>query len=130
MIQLREDEGEMGKHERELVQRSLTFDDIIVKEIIKPRTDMIAVEVQQPTHEVLATFLEKRFSRLPVYEGQVDNVIGILSERDFLATYIQSKAPINLRSLVREPLFVVDSKKSFRLAQGTPGKKHPYGHCR
>ncbi|WP_332698767.1 hemolysin family protein [Halalkalibacter lacteus] len=111
LVQLSEDEGVIGKSEKEMVHRSLEFDDIIVQEILKPRPDMITVELNQPISEIKDVFFAEHFSRIPVYEGNVDNVIGILSERDFLTAYIQKGENVDLTSLLRQPLFVVESMK-------------------
>ncbi|WP_332697486.1 hemolysin family protein [Halalkalibacter lacteus] len=111
LVQISEDEGVIGKSEKELVHRSLEFDDIIVNEILKPRPDMVAVGVHQPVDEIIEIFFKEHFSRIPVYEGNVDNIIGILSERDFLTAYIQQNETLNIRSLLRNPLFVVESMK-------------------
>ncbi|MFC0470897.1 hemolysin family protein [Halalkalibacter kiskunsagensis] len=111
LIQISEDEGVIGKNEKEMVQRSLEFDDIIVHEILKPRPDMIAVEVNQAVSEIKDVFLKEHFSRIPVYEGNIDNVIGILSERDFLTAYIKDGMNLDVKSLIRSPLFVVESMK-------------------
>ncbi len=112
IIEISEEEGVIDKHEKELVNRSLDFNDIVVNEILKPRTDMVAVEVNQPIHEIRDTFFEERFSRIPVYEGTIDNIIGILSERDFLTALIQQgEEKVQVRRLLRNPLFVVQSMK-------------------
>lgn len=111
LVQMSEDEGVIDKSERVLVHRSLEFDDIIVDEIIKPRPDMVAVEINDPIEKIKEVFFKERFSRIPVYEDNIDNVIGILSERDFLTELIRNKDNINLRELLREPLFVVQSLK-------------------
>jgi CBS domain containing-hemolysin-like protein len=111
LVQISEDEGVIGKNEKELVHRSLEFDDIIVHEILKPRPDMIAVDINQPISDIKDVFFREHFSRIPVYEGNVDNVIGILSERDFLTAYIQHGEKLDLKALLRPPLFVVESMK-------------------
>ncbi len=111
LIQISEDEGVIGKNEKEMVQRSLEFDDIIVHEILKPRPDMIAVEINQSVTEIRDVFLKEHYSRIPVYDGSIDNIIGILSERDFLTAYIKDGEKLDVSSLIRHPLFVVESKK-------------------
>lgn len=111
LVQMSEDEGVIDEKERELVHRSLEFDDIIVDEIIKPRPDMVAVEVNDSVDEIKEVFFKERFSRIPVYEGNIDNIIGILSERDFLTEYIRRYDKMDIRSLLRDPLFVVQSMK-------------------
>jgi CBS domain containing-hemolysin-like protein len=123
LIQISEDEGVIGKNEKEMVHRSLEFDDIIVHEILKPRPDMIAVEVNQTISEIKDVFLKEHFSRVPVYEDNIDNVIGILSERDFLTAYIEDGVNLDLKSLIRNPLFVVESMKISSLLPELQKKK-------
>ncbi|WP_044748825.1 hemolysin family protein [Bacillus alveayuensis] len=110
MIDLSEEEGVIDNKEKELVHRSLDFDDILVGEIFTPRIDMVAVEVNQSIENIRDIFLEEKYSRIPVYEDDIDNVIGILSESDFFSQLVQQKK-INIRSLLRKPLFVPESMK-------------------
>ncbi|MDQ0340909.1 CBS domain containing-hemolysin-like protein [Caldalkalibacillus uzonensis] len=110
MVDISEEEGVIDKTEKELVHRSLNFNDIIVGEILTPRPDMIAVEVSQPIEEIKQVFLREKFSRIPVYEDSIDNIIGILSEREFLSALLQNQ-DVDVRSLLRNPLFVVESMR-------------------
>ena len=110
MVELSEEEGVIDNKEKELIQRSLDFDEILVGEIFMPRADMVAVEVNQPIEEIRDVFLEEKYSRIPVYEGDIDNVIGILSESDFFSELVQ-KREVRIRDLLRQPLFVVESMK-------------------
>lgn len=110
MVNLSEEEGVIDNKEKELVHRSLDFNDILVGEIFTPRIDMVAVEVNQPIEEIRDIFLHERYSRVPVYEGDIDNVIGILSESDFFSQLVQGKE-VNVRELLRTPLFVVESMR-------------------
>ncbi|MFD1739080.1 hemolysin family protein [Bacillus salitolerans] len=110
MIDLSEEEGVIDNKEKELVHRSLDFNDILVAEILTPRIDMIAVDVNSPIEDIRDVFLEERYSRIPVYEDNVDNVIGILSERDILSQLVKNQ-PIDIRALLRKPFFVVESLK-------------------
>ncbi|WP_168123524.1 hemolysin family protein [Paenibacillus sp. HB172176] len=110
MIDISEEEGVIEKEERELVHRSLEFDEITVGEVLTPRPDMIAVEVDMPEEAIKQVFLRERFSRIPVYDKDIDNVIGILSERDFFAALLQHQEA-DIRKLIRKPKFVVKSMK-------------------
>ncbi|TYR79027.1 HlyC/CorC family transporter [Priestia megaterium] len=110
MVDLSEEEGVIDNQEKELVHRSLDFNDIVVGQILRPRIDMITVEINQSIDEVRDMFLEERYSRVPVYEDNIDNIIGILSEREFLTHLVQGKEVV-LRELVRDPIFVVESMK-------------------
>ncbi|MFT4415887.1 hemolysin family protein [Fredinandcohnia humi] len=110
MVDLSEEEGVIDNKEKELVHRSLDFNDILVGEVLTPRIDMISVEVNDPIEKIRDMFLEERYSRVPVYEDNIDNIIGILSEREFLSQLVQRKK-IDIRSLIRKPFFVVESMK-------------------
>jgi putative hemolysin len=110
MVDISEEEGVINNDERELVHRSLEFNDVLVGEILTHRMDMITIEVNQPLEEIKQIFLEERFSRVPVYEDNIDNVIGFLSEREFFAELIQNKE-VNVREMLRQPMFVVRSMK-------------------
>lgn len=114
MINISEEEGVIENHERELVQNSLDFNDIKVGEILTPRTDIIAVDIESPVDSISRLLLEERFSRVPVYEGTIDNIIGILSERDFLRHVIRNQSFV-MRELLRTPLFVYESMTVSRL---------------
>lgn len=105
-----QDEGVLEERESELAQSALEFDEIDVDEIFTPRVDVAAVDVESEPEEVKNLFLTCKFSRMPVYEGQIDNIIGILHEREFLAKML-SHEPVELRSLVREAVFIPQSLK-------------------
>ncbi|WP_456275087.1 hemolysin family protein [Bacillus sp. AK128] len=110
MITISEEEGVIDKEERELIYRSMDFDDILAREILVPRTDMVAIEVNQPIEEIKQLFLEERFSRVPVYEESIDKIIGILSDKELFA-HLLMYDKIDIRELLRDPLFVVESMK-------------------
>jgi putative hemolysin len=110
MVDISEEEGVINNEERELVHRSLEFNDVLVGEVLTHRMDMITIEVNQPLEEIKQIFLEERFSRIPVYEDNIDNIIGFLSEREFFAELIQNKE-VNVREMLRQPMFVVKSMK-------------------
>jgi putative hemolysin len=110
MLDISEEEGVIDKEERELIHRSMDFDDIRVSEVLTPRIDVKAVEVNQAVEEIKEMFFEERFSRMPVYEDHIDNVIGILSEKEFF-THLLKYGEVNIRELIREPMFVFESAK-------------------
>ncbi len=110
MLDISEEEGVIDKEERRLLHRSMDFDDTIAGEILTPRIDMIAINVDQSIEEIKNIFFKERFSRIPVYEESIDNIIGILSEKEFL-THLVKYHDVNIRGLLREPLFVVESVK-------------------
>ncbi|NEU32624.1 HlyC/CorC family transporter [bacterium LRH843] len=114
MINISEEEGVIEDHERELVQNSLDFNDITVREILTPRTDIVAIDISDSVKEISDILLTERFSRLPVYEGSIDNIVGILSERDFLRHLVKHQ-DVNLKELLRKPMFIYETMSISKL---------------
>lgn len=86
------------------------FGDIAVKQIMKARVDITAIEATADYHELLMLIKGSEYSRIPVYEENLDNIVGLLYVKDLLK-YIDSPSDFNWLSLVRQPLFVPDTKK-------------------
>ena len=108
MFTISQAEGVIELNEKELLHNTLDFNDIKVVEILTPRTDLIAIDVAMSIEDVTEILLRERFSRLPVFEKSIDNIIGVLSERDFLSQLVK-KQDIDLRKLARKPMFVVET---------------------
>lgn len=84
-----EESGTLKEDESELLRSALEFDDLKVEDILVPRVDVVAVEEDFTMEEVLALFEKTGYSRLPVYKDTIDNVIGVIHERDFFKAYIR-----------------------------------------
>ena len=87
----------------------MEFDEIDAQEVITPRVDMIAVDIDDPIEETIKTVMESRYTRIPVYQGSTDNIIGILQARDLLESIIRG-GEIDLRRLLSDPLLVHKTK--------------------
>lgn len=85
MVEQAEDEGGLKQEESELIRAAIEFHDLEVREILTPRVDMVAVEDTATVEEVARVFAESGYSRLPVYHEDMDDVVGILLEKDFHA---------------------------------------------
>lgn len=110
IIDTMEEEGSIDEDEAEMLQSVLDLSQRKVYEIMTPRVDMIAVEINDPIEEIKELFFEHQFSRLPVYEEYRDNVIGILTERDFFTSMIKGET-ISVRALMKTPIFVSKSMR-------------------
>ncbi|TVP95191.1 MAG: HlyC/CorC family transporter [Acholeplasmatales bacterium] len=110
IIDTMEEEGSIDEDEAEMLQSVLDLSDRKVYEIMTPRVDMVSVEINDPIEDIKQTFFEHQFSRLPVYEGYRDHVIGILNERDFF-TCLLKQEPIDVRKLMKSPIFVSKSMR-------------------
>ena len=78
-----------------------------------PRQDMVAVDLEDPVEEYIDEILESMHSRIPVYEGEIDNIIGILSMKDFMIKAKETSfTEVDIRSIMREPFFVPENQKT------------------
>lgn len=112
IIDTMEDKGIIDEDHADLIQSALTLGDKTVYDIMTPRVDMVAIEVNYSVDEVLNEFFESQYSRLPVYDGDKDNIIGILQEKDFLAAVIRKgKNNVNIKNLIQEPIFVTKTTR-------------------
>lgn len=113
MIGQVEEEGILEEQESNLVQSALQFDEIAIHEILTPRVNVIALAVDASIEKIRETVVEEGYARIPVYEGSIDNIIGILYSREFLNDYISGRE-IDLRAMLGEVLFV---HKRMKLSQ-------------
>lgn len=89
-----EEDGTLKEDESELVRSALEFDDLKVEDILVPRVDVVAVREDSSMEDILRTFRENRYSRLPVYREKIDNIVGLIHERDFYDAYLKGDKEI------------------------------------
>ena len=86
--------------------------DTLTREIMVPRIDMLAIDIHTPLPEAVDALLESGYSRAPVYDGRVDNVLGVLYAKDLLRVWREGNGEENnIQSILREPYFVPEAKK-------------------
>ena len=106
--------GALDKTEHELIKSILEFTDTTVKEIMVPRPDIVALDIAMPHDELIRKVIDQGYSRLPVYKGSVDHIIGIVYSKDLLSL-IEHKGVIVLHDIIRTAYFVPESKKISQL---------------
>lgn len=99
-----EDEGVLNEEESDLVKSALEFHDISISEILIPRVNVVAVDIEDSVEEIKDAFLSSHFSRLPVYEKTIDNIVGIIHQKNFFDMYLEGKRDIN--EILQKPLFI------------------------
>ena len=109
IIETMTDEGELPEDRAELVHSALEFADVTVERVFTPRVDVAALDVNTPPEKILSFIREQRHSRLPVYEGSIDNIIGVLQIRKYVRVYLRERKYPELRSLLDAPCFVHQS---------------------
>jgi CBS domain containing-hemolysin-like protein len=100
------DAGSLDEEQGDLVQSALEFADVTVEHVLTARVDMAAVDADWPLEKITQFIQTQRHSRLPVYEGQIDNIIGILQIRKFIKAWLAQGQALDLRSLLDKPYFV------------------------
>lgn len=100
-----EDEGVLEQQESNLVRSALQFDEITVDEIITPRVRVVAVEVSESADNIYKMFLGEQYSRMPVYEKTLDNIVGVINQKDFFKAYDAEGNDLSIDSLVQETIY-------------------------
>lgn len=105
------EDGTLDEEQGELISSALQFGDLTVESILTPRVDIIGVDISNSIESILAVIKSCTHSRLPVYEGSVDRVVGVLQIRKFIKSYLKEGNLLNLESLLDKPFFVHQSTK-------------------
>jgi putative hemolysin len=117
-------EGVVEREEREMIHKVFELEDTLVRSVMVPRTDMFCLPIDTPPEKVLPALRENLHSRVPVYEGSLDVIIGILYTKDLLP-YVATGLPVgfDLRTHLHPPYFVPESKRADALLQEFQAKK-------
>ncbi len=107
--------GNIDEEESEMIQNIFDFSDTNVEEIMTHRTEISALNVRSTKSQVIQHVQNEQFTRYPVYEGDIDHIIGILHVKDLLKYIDNVEEKFSIRSLIRPPFFIPDSKKTSEL---------------
>ena len=122
MVSEAENDGELTDRESELIRSAIEFDDVEVEEILTPRVDVVAVEDNTSLDEVAQTFAESGYSRLPVYHDTIDNIIGVVHEKDFYLARLKKET--SLEELVKPTLYTTGSTQISQLLRTLREQHH------
>ena len=107
-----QEEGGLEREERQMIYSIFQFGDTLAREIMVPRMDMLAFEVNTSLTEAIKAFTHTGHSRVPVYEHDIDNIVGLLYAKDLLHVMENGRKKDNMRELLRPAYFVPDTKKA------------------
>ena len=96
MVDQAQTEGGLDEHESDLIRNAIAFNDMEVSEILTPRVDLVAVEDDATMDQAAALFTESGYSRLPVYHDTIDNIVGVIHEKDFYQARSRKEDRLNL----------------------------------
>jgi CBS domain containing-hemolysin-like protein len=117
LIKVSEGEGLVNEEESEMIRSIFSLRTTIVREVMVPRTDMACISVEATIPEILRTIISCGHSRIPVYENNIDNIIGLLYAKDLLKCWGISDEMVQVRSLLRPPYFIPETKNLEQLLQ-------------
>ena len=103
MVDEAEREGDLEEHQSDLISNAISFNDLDVKDVLTPRVDVVAVDMTTPIDEIERVFRENSFSRLPVYENSIDNIVGVIHEKDFYELRYHQRGPI--RKIIKQVIY-------------------------
>ncbi|NLD17835.1 MAG: HlyC/CorC family transporter [Tissierellia bacterium] len=110
-MNLSKDEGLLDMEEFGMIEKVVAFRDSFVKDVMTPRTDVIAVDIDSTVEEIVKLFNEEGFSRVPVYEEDIDNLLGVLHIKDLLPHFVGHEI-INIRESLRKPIYTFEYQKT------------------
>lgn len=116
-----EEDGTLKQDESVLIKSAIEFDDLEVKDILIPRINVVAVDKDAPLSEIKKTFDGERYSRLPVYNDNIDSIIGMIHEKDFYRNY--QKQGFSIKDIMQDVVFVVEHTKISVLLKKLQAKK-------
>lgn len=104
-------QGVLNRKEKEMINSIMEFDEKMAKEIMTPRINVFAIDISDPKEVYLEELLKTKYTRIPVYEEDIDNIIGMLYIKDFLKEAVKrGHMNLDIRSIMKKPYLVPDSK--------------------
>ena len=111
MLEAGQESGELKEEGKKMITSIFAFDDMLAYEVMTPRTDVFSIDINAPTEEYIDELMELRYSRIPVYEDDSDNIIGILYIKDYLIKAREDGFDnVDFRAILRKPYFVPETK--------------------
>ncbi|MFQ5934310.1 MAG: hemolysin family protein [Dehalococcoidia bacterium] len=107
----------LEEDEQLMIRSIIKLDQTLVREIMVPRTDVVAMDVNTSLSDMIRVVIERGFSRIPIYEGTIDNIIGVLYAKDLLRLWGQSDEKLDVQEVARKPHFVPETKRVDELLQ-------------
>lgn len=110
LLEIGEEHGAINEKERDMIDNIIQFDDTLAKEIMTPRTEVFCLEVNDSIKENINLILDENFSRIPIYEENIDNIVGVLYMKDLFANVIKcSIENVRIRDIMRKPFFAPET---------------------
>ncbi len=109
------EEGTLDQAQSSLIFSALQFGDLKAKDIVTPRMKVVAINVDDTPEKILEIVKTQHHSRIPVYEGTIDHIIGVLGIRNYLKAFVQSKKTVNIRKMIDKVYYTEEDKEIHEL---------------
>ena len=107
-----QDEGVLEEQESDLVRSALDFDETTISEILVPRVNVVAVEIGDSLEHIKDLFVETKYSRLPVFEKDIDHIVGIIHQSDFYELYLSDNSENkDIKNIMNHPIYISENKR-------------------
>jgi putative hemolysin len=110
-VEMGEPEGDLEPDERKMIYSIFQFGETLCREIMVPRMEVLALEVKTPLNQAINALIDSGHSRVPVYDDEIDNVVGVLYAKDLLKIHGNTSEKVSIKKFLRKAYFVPESKK-------------------
>ena len=125
MVDEAEKDGDLEEHQSDLISAAIEFNDLDVKDVLTPRVNIVAVNITMSIREIEKVFRLNSFSRLPVYENSIDNIVGVIHEKDFYSSLYEDGDKCTIKKVIKPVIYTSESVKiSTLLKQLQKAKLH------
>lgn len=125
LLKMGNESGTFDDDEREMIDSVFRFDERIAKEIMVPRREVVTIDIEDSFEGLIDEILETRHSRIPVYEGNIDNIIGVLYVKDVMIELRRNELEqIDIRGMLHKPFFVPETKDADELFRSMQEQRH------
>ena len=115
IVDVSSEEGVIETSEKEMINNVVDFGDAVAKDIMIPRADMVAIDINSSYDEIMELIAEENYSRFPVYEESKDHIIGILNVKDLVLSNIKNENDISLKDIMREVAYVYEYQRTAQI---------------
>jgi CBS domain containing-hemolysin-like protein len=126
LVALSQESGQINEEERTLINKVFEFSETTVREAMIPRTEITAIPATSGLDEIAAAFSESGYSRIPVYNGSLDEIAGVVHSKD-LVSYIRNKRAFRLDAILHKPNYVVDTARLEDVLRQMQNEKFHFG---
>lgn len=123
LIEVGKEKGVINQTERDMLEGIFEFDNKLAREVMTPRTEVDMISIEEPVNNIVTKVIASNFSRIPIYDEDIDNIIGILYIKDLFRRITNNGKPGNIESLLRKPMYAPETKFIDDLFKEMQGKK-------